>query len=111
MPEESGGRGGGPPDAVTSGTGTQGQRNSGRNRGRRQAQQTRFEGRCQDLKKHAYDISQVASNYELFANTTRAIGEYASTSYENAGEFRNGLVDLELPALIAPVPPLSLIHI
>jgi hypothetical protein len=84
--------------------GNDGQQSSRRNRNRRPSAPVirKFEGKCEALKGHVYDVSHVPNNYELFNATTEAIGEYVATEYEYAGEYRRGLPDLNLPTLVPP---------
>lgn len=62
----------------------------------------KFEGKCEALKGHVYDISTVEDGYNLFNRTTKAIGEYVVMEYKYAGKYRRGLTDMELPELEAP---------
>ena len=65
----------------------------------------RFEGKCEKIKSHVYDVSHVPDSYELFNSTTEAIGEYVATEYEYAGDYRRGLPDLAMPTIVAPHNP------
>ncbi len=61
-----------------------------------------FRGRCDELKGAVYDI---VAGKESFLRTTREIAEYVGSRYEDAGEFRIGMVELSLPTLAAPTHP------
>ncbi|MDA3875509.1 MAG: hypothetical protein PF483_00315, partial [Halothiobacillus sp.] len=108
MPENSDGD----PAPVQSGAATDSasNRKSGRNRGRRNRENTqpseKFEGKCADLKGHVYDLSSATGKIrETFQKTTREIAEYIGREFDDAGDFRTGLVELNLPGLIEPVMP------
>jgi hypothetical protein len=64
--------------------------------------ENRFEGKCAEIKDSVYDV---VSGKDTFLKTTREIAEYVSRTYENAGEFRTGMVDLSLPTLHKPPRP------
>lgn len=66
---------------------------------------SRFTGKCTTIKEHVYDTGMPNSNQDLFATTTNEIAEYVAREYENAGEFRNGLPALKMPALAEPEEP------
>ena len=61
-----------------------------------------FQGKCADLKSAVYDVT---AGRDTFTKTTRDIAEYIGREYEDAGEFRIGMVDLELPPIVAPAEP------
>ena len=63
---------------------------------------TKFKGKCDELANHVYDIADTGENKELFATTTREIAEYVARTYDNASEFRLGLVNTELETIVAP---------
>ena len=66
----------------------------------------RFEGKCDALKGHIYDVARGSNkHHETFQKTTREIAEYIGREFDEGGEFRTGLVNLRLPDLIEPVPP------
>mmetsp|Transcript_24339 Transcript_24339/g.36098 ORF Transcript_24339/g.36098 Transcript_24339/m.36098 type:complete len:214 (+) Transcript_24339:1120-1761(+) len=122
MSEQSGGSNGAPAENAT-GDGGDGNSNNngnsgdnsrtrrrrgGRNGRQRTARNNRFEGKCEDLKKHVYDVAPVQNSYDLFGTTTKAIGKHVATKYEDAADFRTGLVELRLPVLVQPAnPPLD----
>ena len=62
----------------------------------------KFEGKCEELKDAVYDV---VSGKETFTKTTRDIAEYVGRQFEEAGEFRTGMVDMQLPALMEPAAP------
>lgn len=65
----------------------------------------RFKGKCQDLGNNVYDTGLPNSNQDLFAITTREIAEYVAKMYDHAGEFRMGLINLELEDIQQPPAP------
>lgn len=80
-------------------------RRKNRNRnGRGPAREGRFEGRCIHLKGYIYDVVTGRGTYQ---KTTKEIAEYIGRTYEDAGEFRTGLVNLRLPVLVPPANPTS----
>jgi hypothetical protein len=89
-----------------------GQSRRNNNRGHRNNNQalreSRFEGTCEDLKGTVYDVT---SSKERFLKTTRKIAEYVSREYSNAGEFCLAMIDVNLPALVEPVPPTDLANV
>ena len=74
-------------------------RNKNRRGGPREG---RFEGDCPALKGHTYDV---IAGGDTFAKTTRKIAEYVARSYDDAGDFRTGMIDLDLPDIQAPPDP------
>ena len=42
---------------------------------------------------------------DTFLKTTWEIAEYVGREFDDAGEFRTGMVELALPALVAPTCP------
>jgi hypothetical protein len=42
---------------------------------------------------------------DTFLKTTREIAEYVGRTFDDAGEFRTGLVEMSLPELIEPAEP------
>ncbi len=55
---------------------------------------------------HIYDVSRGFNKQgETFQKTTREIAEYIGRDFDEGGEFRTGLVKLDLPQLTEPVPP------
>ena len=52
-----------------------------------------------------YNAGLPNSSQDLFANTTRQIAEFVAREYENAGDFRLGIIEMKLPALATPTAP------
>jgi hypothetical protein len=69
---------------------------------RRGPRESNFTGKCEDLKNNTYDV---IAGKDTFLKTTREIAEYVGCTFDDAGEFRTGLVDMKLPELIEPVAP------
>jgi hypothetical protein len=91
------------PDQAESSSSRCGHRSRRGNGSRQQA--SKFEGSCDDLKGAVYDVT---SAKESFLTTTRKIAEYVSRQYDDAGEFRTGMIDLVLPTLTMPADPATL---
>ena len=73
------------------------------NRNRRSAnREPKFEGKCSEIKNSIYDV---VSGKDTFAKTTREIAEYVGREFDDAGEFRTGMVEMRLPPLTEPPPP------
>ena len=66
------------------------------------ANNTRFQGACEDLKDHVFDPNDIRGGSELFTKTTKAIAEYVAREYTSAGEFRTALPSLHLVPLNPP---------
>ena len=47
----------------------------------------------------------VVSGKDTFAKTTREIAEYVGHEFDDAGEFRTGMVEMRLVPLTEPAPP------
>ena len=47
----------------------------------------------------------MVSRKDTFAKTTQEITKYISCEFNNAGEFRMGMVEMRLPPLTKPSPP------
>mmetsp|Transcript_122229 Transcript_122229/g.340832 ORF Transcript_122229/g.340832 Transcript_122229/m.340832 type:complete len:124 (-) Transcript_122229:349-720(-) len=62
----------------------------------------KFTGKCDDLKNYVYEISSSHRTTETFMRTTREIAEYIGREFDDAGDFRTGLVEMNLPALREP---------
>ena len=89
-----------------SGGGETSKRGGRNNRGRNNASnRTKHKGKCVDLERFVYDDGFIDSSQDMFATTTKEIAEYIGRTYDKAGELRTGLVDLELPRLVAPTDP------
>ena len=50
-----------------------------------------FQGKCADLKSAVYDVT---AGRDTFTKTARDIAEYVGREYDDAGEFRTGMVNL-----------------
>ena len=108
MPEESGGTS--PPDPGNNNNQDQASPSANaarsnkkkKNRNRGSPRTPRFKGKCEELEGYVYDTGLPHSNQDLFTNTTKEIAEYVAREYDNAREFRVGLVELNLPD---PEPP------
>ena len=89
------------PSANNGRRGRRGRNRAGRNGGVRS---NKFKGECEGLSGYVYDSGMPHSNQDLFATTTRKIGEYVAKTFDHAGEFRLGMVNLNLPPLNLPLP-------
>ena len=69
------------------------------------ANNTRFQGACEELKEHIFDPNDICGGSELFTKTMKAIAKYGAWEYTSAGEFRNALPSLHLTALNPPTWP------
>lgn len=77
----------------------------GRNRNRNtdtRPKKAKFKGKCEAIEEYVYDVGLPTSNQELYSNTTKNIAEYIARTYDDAGEFRNGLMKLKLPEINKP---------
>ena len=52
-----------------------------------------------------YDSGLPNSSQDLFTTTTERLGEYVAKTYDHAGEFRTGLMNLSFPSLKKPPDP------
>jgi hypothetical protein len=99
--QDDGGAGGGSPSPPSSTTNQQQDGSSrpprrSRDRKRRGGQSrsySRFVGKCEEIKQFVYDV---VSSSDSFSKTTREIAEYVGRTYDEAGEFRTGMVAMEL---------------
>ena len=64
-------------------------------------QETKFEGKCTKIKNSIYDV---VSGKDTFVKTTEEIAKYAGCEFDDAGEFRTGMVEMRLPPLTEPPP-------
>jgi hypothetical protein len=46
-----------------------------------------FEGKCESIKQHVYDVTPGENGFDVFSKTTTEIGEYIASNVANAGEF------------------------
>jgi hypothetical protein len=72
------------------------------NKNRRVNCESKFEGKCPELKKSVYDV---VTGKDTFVKTTREIAEYVGREFDDAGEFRTGMVEMALRPLEEPAPP------
>jgi hypothetical protein len=64
-----------------------------------------FSGKCEDIKEHVYDVTLGKSGFDVFAKTTREIGEYIARTVKDGGEFRTAMdpEDLGFTTLMPPL--------
>ena len=62
----------------------------------------RFQGKTQDpiLWKHVFDVGTILKSQDLFVTTAKEIREYISREYDDAGEFRNAIIDLRYAEIL-----------
>ncbi len=68
--------------------------------------QSKFEGKCKELKGRVYDCSD-ARQSDLFTRTTKEVAEYVGRTYKYSGNIRLVVKNMALPTLLAPVDPLE----
>jgi hypothetical protein len=68
----------------------------------RTGRESKFEGKCADIKTSVYDVM---SGKDTFAKTTQEIAEYVGREFDDAGEFRTGMVEMQLTPLVEPPLP------
>jgi len=73
----------------------------GRRSGARKHQTTRFRGKCEALKGNVFVLSSGAD----FAKVNKEIAEYVSSTIPRAGEFRMGMINLNMDDLVEPEFP------
>ena len=67
--------------------------------------QSKFEGRCPDLKGHIYDCVDSRQS-DMFQRTTREIAEYVGREYaRNGGDISYAIAEQERPTIPEPVLP------
>ena len=76
-----------------------------RNKRNTQPRTNRFKGQCTELEYVTYDTTANLTNQDLYTTTTRKIGEYIARTYDRAGEFRLGMINLKLPTIDLPTSP------
>jgi hypothetical protein len=64
---------------------------------------TRFKGKCEELKGFVYDIN--SNSADSLSKTTREIAEYVARTVSGAGEFRTGMIQMQMPPLHPPTFP------
>jgi type II secretory pathway pseudopilin PulG len=50
-------------------------------------------------------VYDVVTGKDTFAKTTREIAEYVGREFDDAGEFRTGMVEMSLPPIVEPAAP------
>jgi hypothetical protein len=105
MPDNVGSGGTSPPNNNNNNNNNSENQQSRRQRGHRgqSNRDTRFQGNNEELKGIVYDIS--SHEMDSFRQTTIDIAEYIGRKFDNAGEFRLGMPELELPPLVEPALP------
>jgi hypothetical protein len=67
--------------------------------------QSRFDGRCPDLKGHIYDCADSRQS-DMFQRTTREIAEYVGREYaRHGGDVSYAIAEQKKPTIPEPVPP------
>jgi hypothetical protein len=66
-----------------------------------------FEGRCEAIKHHVYDVTPGKNGFDVFSKTTTEIGQYIALTVANAGEFTLVMRpdNLGFPTIMAPAAP------
>ena len=64
-----------------------------------------FKSSVEGLEDVVYNSRLPNNSQDLFTTTTERIGEYVAKTYEHAGEFRTGLMNLSSPILEKPHDP------
>jgi hypothetical protein len=72
--------------------------------GRPVIRQPKFEGKCNDLKGHIYDCSDVRQS-DIFVKTTKEIAEYAGHTFKKGSDARLAVENLSIPTLVPPTAP------
>ncbi len=66
--------------------------------------QPKFEGKCEDLKGHIYDYSDVRQS-DIFIKTTKEIAEYMGQTFMKGSDTRLAIENLSLPTLTILTDP------
>jgi hypothetical protein len=68
-----------------------------------------YVGKCDEIKEHVYDVGPTKS-LDLFAKTTREIGEYLACTIKNRTEFRTAFdpKDLGFDTIVQPPDPVDI---
>ena len=74
-------------------------------RGPNRTVHTRFKSSVECLEDAVYDSGLPNSTQDLFTTTTERLGEYVVKTYDHAGEFHTGLMNLSFPPLKKPLDP------
>jgi hypothetical protein len=64
-----------------------------------------FMGKWEEIKAHVFDVTPGKNGFDVFAKTTREIGEYMARSVKDSGEFRVALDPKNLGFNIIDPPP------
>jgi hypothetical protein len=75
-----------------------------------------YEGKCEELKAHMYNMVPRKNGFDIFAKTTTEIGQYIASKVPNAGEFAlvmqpNNLGFLDIAVPMQPTNPTDLIEL
>jgi hypothetical protein len=65
-------------------------------------QQTKFEGKCSELKGHIYDCAD-SRQADIFTKTTQEVAEYVGRTYKYGSNVRLAVEKLSRPVLELPV--------
>jgi hypothetical protein len=69
-----------------------------------------YEGKCEEIKHHAYNIVPGKNEFDVFAKTTTTIGEYIVWTVPNTGEFMLIMRPEKSGFPVIPVPPLPAVR-
>ena len=67
----------------------------------------RFNGKCDDLKGHIYDVSDPRTAADTFTKTTREIEEYIGRTYHTPGDIVSAVERLAIPTIPRPADPVA----
>jgi hypothetical protein len=65
-----------------------------------------YEGKCEEIKQHVYDVIPGKNGFDVFAKTTTKIGEYVVRTVPNASKFTLVMRPDDLGFPVIPAPPL-----
>jgi hypothetical protein len=66
--------------------------------------QPKFEGRCEELKGHIYDCSDVRQS-DIFVKTTKEVAGHVGRSYKYGADAGLAVENMSLPVLVPPTDP------
>jgi hypothetical protein len=66
---------------------------------------TSFVGKCEDIKEHVYNVTPGKSGFDVFAKTTRKVGEYIARTIKDGGEFCTAMDSEDLVGFAVLAPP------
>jgi hypothetical protein len=70
-----------------------------------------FVGKCEEIKTHVFDVTPGKNRFNVFAKTTRKIGEYMARNIKDSREFRVAMDPENLGfSIIAPPPDPCNVH-